>query len=150
MTTFFVKFEHFPCITPDWGMPLSLPKIRFCVKYSFFSKFLQVYRNESKQSLLQFGTGVSVYSFLFSVIIGILKYQHICSEISLFAPYLLSLFLKFYQRIVDIQCSISGVHQSESVIHIYIPFQILFLYWSLQNIEQISLGYTVGHCNLFT
>ena len=41
---------------------------------------------------------------------------------------------------------VSGVHQSESVIHIHTAFlfQILFPYRSLQNIEQSSLCYIVG------
>ena len=41
---------------------------------------------------------------------------------------------------------VSGVQQSNSVIHIhvYILFQILFPFRLLQNIEQSSLCYTVG------
>ena len=43
---------------------------------------------------------------------------------------------------------VSGVQQSNSVIHIHMPilFQILFLFMLLQNIEQSSLCYTVGPC----
>ena len=43
---------------------------------------------------------------------------------------------------------VSGVQQSNSVIHIhvYILFQILFPFRLLQNIEQSSLCYTVGPC----
>ena len=45
---------------------------------------------------------------------------------------------------------VSGVQQSDSVIHIYvymsILFQVLFPYRLLQNIEYSSLGYTVGPC----
>ena len=43
---------------------------------------------------------------------------------------------------------VSGVQQSDSVIHTYISifFQILFPYRLLQNIEYSSLYYTVGPC----
>ena len=43
---------------------------------------------------------------------------------------------------------ISGVRQSDSVIHIYVSilFQILFPFSLLQSIEQSSLCYTVGPC----
>ena len=45
---------------------------------------------------------------------------------------------------------VSGVQQSESVIHIclYILFQILFHYRLLQDIDYSSLCYTVGPCCL--
>ena len=48
--------------------------------------------------------------------------------------------------IVDLQCCVSVVQQSDSVIHIHIStlVQILFPYRPLQNIEQSSLCYTVG------
>lgn len=38
---------------------------------------------------------------------------------------------------------VSGVEQNESVMHISIPFQILFPHRSLQGIEEISLCYVV-------
>ena len=41
---------------------------------------------------------------------------------------------------------VSGVQYSDSVIYIYILFQILFLYRLLQDIEYCSLCYTVGLC----
>ena len=43
---------------------------------------------------------------------------------------------------------VSGVQQSESVIHINVSvlFQILFPFMFLQNIEQSSLCYIVGPC----
>ena len=43
---------------------------------------------------------------------------------------------------------VSGVQQSDSVIHIHasILFQILFPFRLLQNIEQSSVCYTVGPC----
>ena len=41
---------------------------------------------------------------------------------------------------------VSGVQQSDSVIHVSILFQILFPFRLLQNTEQISLCYTVGPC----
>ena len=43
---------------------------------------------------------------------------------------------------------VSGVQQSDSVIHIHVSilFQILFLFRLLQNIEQSSLCSTVGLC----
>ena len=46
---------------------------------------------------------------------------------------------------------VSGVQQSDSVIHIHVSilFQILFPFRLLQNIEQSSLCYTVGHCWLY-
>ena len=46
---------------------------------------------------------------------------------------------------------VSGVQQSESVMHIHIPtlFEILFPCRSLQSIEQCSLCYTVGPYQLF-
>ena len=46
---------------------------------------------------------------------------------------------------------ISGVQQSDSVIHnvLSILLQILFPFWLLQSIEQSSLCYTVGPCRLF-
>ena len=47
---------------------------------------------------------------------------------------------------------VSGVQQSDSVIHIHVSilFQILFPLRLLQNIEQSSLCYTVGPCCLST
>ena len=44
--------------------------------------------------------------------------------------------------------SVSGLQQSDSVIHIDVSilFQILFLFTLLQSIEQSSLCYTVGPC----
>ena len=49
---------------------------------------------------------------------------------------------------IDNVMLVSGVQQSDSVIHIYVPilFQILFPFRLLQNIEQSSLCYTVGPC----
>ena len=46
---------------------------------------------------------------------------------------------------------VSGVQQSDSVIHIHISilFQILFPFRLLQNIEQSSLCYAVGPCYNF-
>ena len=43
---------------------------------------------------------------------------------------------------------VSGVQQSDSVIHIHVSFlfQVLFPFRLLQNIEQSSLCYTVGPC----
>ena len=43
---------------------------------------------------------------------------------------------------------VSGVQQSDSVVHIHVSifFQILFPFTLLQNIEQSSLCYTVGPC----
>ena len=43
---------------------------------------------------------------------------------------------------------VSGVQQSDSVIHIHVSilFQVLFLFKLLQSVEQSSLGYTVGPC----
>ena len=41
---------------------------------------------------------------------------------------------------------VSGVQQSDSVIHVTILFQILFSFRLLHNIEQSSLCYTVGPC----
>ena len=43
---------------------------------------------------------------------------------------------------------VSGVQQSDSVIHIHVSilFQILFPFRLSQNIEQSSLCYTVGPC----
>ena len=43
---------------------------------------------------------------------------------------------------------VSGVQQSDSVIHkhVSILFQILFPFGLLQSIEQSSLGHTVGPC----
>ena len=43
---------------------------------------------------------------------------------------------------------VSGVQQSDSVIHVHVSilFQILFSFILLHNIEQSSLCYTVGPC----
>ena len=41
---------------------------------------------------------------------------------------------------------VSGVQQSDSVVHVSILFQILFPFRLLQNIEQSLLCYTVGPC----
>ena len=43
---------------------------------------------------------------------------------------------------------VSGIQQSDSVIHINVPvlFQIIFPFRLLHNIEQSSLCYTVGPC----
>ena len=41
---------------------------------------------------------------------------------------------------------VSDVQQSDSVIHVYILFQIHFPYRFLQNTERSSLGYTVRPC----
>ena len=43
-------------------------------------------------------------------------------------------------------CVISDVQQNESIIHIYLLFQIIFPYLLLQNIEYSSLCYTIGRC----
>ena len=43
---------------------------------------------------------------------------------------------------------VSGFQQSDSIIHIYILFQIHFHYRLLQDIEYSSLCYTVGPCYL--
>ena len=45
---------------------------------------------------------------------------------------------------------VSGVQQSDSVIHIHVSilFQVLFPFRLLQNTEQSSLCYTVGPCCL--
>ena len=45
---------------------------------------------------------------------------------------------------------VSGVEQSDSVIHMHVSvlFQILFPFRLLQNTEQSSLCYTVGPCLL--
>ena len=45
-----------------------------------------------------------------------------------------AIFLKFYWSIIDLQCCVSGVQQSDSVIHIFILFQSFLLqviteYW---------------------
>ena len=55
-------------------------------------------------------------------------------------------FFSFYWNIFDTQCStVSGVQQSESVMHIHMftLFQIIFPYRPLQSIEQSFLFYTV-------
>ena len=60
-----------------------------------------------------------------------------------------SIFKKNYLSIVELSYNvvlISAVHQSDSVIHIYILFQILFPYRLVQNIEYSYLCYTVGPC----
>ena len=62
----------------------------------------------------------------------------------------------FYSSIVDLQLNvllitvvlIYAVQQSDSVVHIYILFHILFDYGLSQDIEYSSLGYTVGPCCL--
>ena len=41
---------------------------------------------------------------------------------------------------------VSCVQQSDSVIHVFIVFQVLFPFRLLQNVEQSSLCYTVGPC----
>ena len=56
----------------------------------------------------------------------------------------------FYIRVklINNVVLVSGVQQSDSVIHIHVSllFQILFPIRLLQNIEQSSLCYTVGPC----
>ena len=65
--------------------------------------------------------------------------------------------LKFYifkflfyigEQLINNVVLVSGVQQSDSVIHIHVSilFQILFPPRLLQNIEQCSLCYTVGPC----
>ena len=54
----------------------------------------------------------------------------------------------FYGSIVDLQCCVSfRCIANDSVIHIYIIFQILFPYRWLQSIEYDTLCYTVGPCS---
>ena len=59
-------------------------------------------------------------------------------------------FLKFYigVQLIKNVVLVSGVQQSDSVIHIHVSirFQILFPVRLLQNIEQNSLCYTAGPC----
>ena len=43
---------------------------------------------------------------------------------------------------------VSGVQQSKSVVHIPVPFHILFLHRLFHSIEYISLCYRVGRCYL--
>ena len=63
-------------------------------------------------------------------------------------------FILFYLFIfIDVQLIykvelVSCVQQSDSVIHIYILFHILFYYGLLQDVEYSSLGHTVGPCCL--
>ena len=45
---------------------------------------------------------------------------------------------------------VSGVHHSDSVIHIYTPFQTFFRYRLLQNIECSPLYSTVGSYSLLS
>ena len=61
-------------------------------------------------------------------------------------PYFLFYFIFIGVQLIYNVVLVSGVQQSESVIHIHIStlFQILFPYRSLQRIEQSSLCYTVG------
>ena len=49
---------------------------------------------------------------------------------------------------IDNVMLVSGVQQSDSVIHTHVCtlFQVLFPFKLLQSIEQSSLGYTVGPC----
>ena len=61
-------------------------------------------------------------------------------------------FFNFYFNIgvqlINSVVSVSGIQQSDSVIHIHVSllFQILFPFRLLQNIEQSFLCYTVGPC----
>ena len=41
---------------------------------------------------------------------------------------------------------VSGMQQSNSVIHMSLLFQIIFIFMLLQNVEQSFLRYTVGPC----
>ena len=51
----------------------------------------------------------------------------------------------FIKSVLDTQCCVSGVQQSDSVIYIHILFRILFQYGLLQDIEYSS---RVRHCAL--
>ena len=73
-------------------------------------------------------------------------------SLSLFFVVVFGLFLKFLfcigVELIYNTVLVSGIQQSDSVIHIYVSilFQILFPFRSFQNIEQNSLCYTVGPC----
>ena len=74
-------------------------------------------------------------------------FPHLWENKSLF----FSIFKKNYLSIVELSYNvvlISAVHQSDSVIHIYILFHILFHYGLSQDIGYSSLCYTVGSCCL--
>ena len=62
--------------------------------------------------------------------------------------YFFNLIFILYWSIVDLQCCVSGVHQSESVIHTHVSiiFQILFHDGLSQDTEYSSLCSTVGPC----
>ena len=63
----------------------------------------------------------------------------------------LFIYLSIY-IVVQLIYNVSGVQQSDSVIHVHVSilFQILFPFRLLHNTEQCSLCYTVGLCCLDT
>ena len=65
----------------------------------------------------------------------------------LFCYFNIYFFIFLNSSIVDLQCYVLGVEQSDSV---NIPFHILFNYSLLQSVEYNSLCYTVGTCCLYT
>ena len=58
--------------------------------------------------------------------------------------FLLFIYIRVY--LTDNVVIVSGVQQSDSVIHVSILFQIIFPFRLLHNIEQSSLCYTIGPC----
>ena len=63
----------------------------------------------------------------------------------MFKNYFKNLFFVGAELINNVEL-VSGMQQSNSVIHMSILFQIIFLFMLLQNIEQSSLCYTAGPC----
>ena len=98
---------------------------------------------------------------MFSVLLGDIARSGIARSYgkSMFNPLFFWLklfdFLLIFSFFIEVQLIynvvlVSGVQQSDSVIHIRIPslFQILFYYRLLQDTEYSSLCYTVGPCCL--
>ena len=94
-------------------------------------------------------SGKSFLFLVFSFLTYRMRKQATASTSLLQAETLSSFFKKTYFTEVQLIYNvvlISAVQRSDSVIHIYIVFHILFHYGLSQDIEHSSLCYTVGPC----
>ena len=119
---------------------LSLLKLKFkgCtfIIWTFYFHFIVCMKSLRTTAVCLF-LFLQFFGFFFFTGVYLTIYIYICFFTGVYLTYNVVLVL--------------GVQQSESVIHTHISilFRILFPYRPPQNMEQVSLSYTVGPCYLF-
>ena len=98
--------------------------------------------NQGSNFSISSPTLVTICLFILAVLVGVTWY--------LIVLFFFNTCLKIEVQLIQYVVLISGVQQSDSVIHIYVSilFQILFCYRLLQDTEYSSLCYIVGPCCL--